>query len=397
MTTFLEAVNDAYHFLPTGPRLGNVTEALHGMSFLQQQKMPAMTSGIDESGKLDKLFQDQDSEDPEKDIDSRLRFKNYWGVAACLAYGLASGLVPATSRYVQDRGYTAYQMNFFNDLLLLSAILCVAAYHRTNLLTTNYKQVFRLTFNGVGRFLGILCQVSAYRYAPPANAETVINPSSIVFVAILSCIFIKEIPTRPTMFGSLWCIAGVALLGYSGISNKGPSTVDSDNVNVALGIVLAIIAGLIFAMLTVNIKILLDSTPKTMVMTYTYSIATVSAGVATLFTSQTWYLESTTAAVLFANCVSRCAGICFLYAGLKLVEVNAAYALFQTNAFSAYALQWILLGFAPTTFDGFGLTCILIGTFSVVVWEAVVRKKKEKHGKFMKQLDFDVTPPNNNT
>ncbi|CAH1232986.1 RTL1 [Branchiostoma lanceolatum] len=155
--------------------------------------MPAMTSGIDESGKLDKLFQDQDSEDPKKDIDGRIWFKNYWGVAACLAYGLASGLVPATSRYVQDRGYTAYQMNFFNDLLLLSAILCVAAYHRTNLLTTNYKQVFRLTFNGVGRFLGILCQVSAYRCAPPANAETVINPSSIVFVAILSCIFIKEL------------------------------------------------------------------------------------------------------------------------------------------------------------------------------------------------------------
>ncbi|XP_078611538.1 uncharacterized protein LOC144881982 [Branchiostoma floridae x Branchiostoma japonicum] len=347
----------------------------------------------DDDKELDGLFRDKTSEDTKKDIDLRIWFKNHWGVAACLASGLFLGLVPATSRFVQDRGYTAYQLNLFNDLLIISAVLCVAIYHRTNLLPTNRGQVFRLILNGVGRFFGILCQISAYRYAPPANAETVINPGSIVFVVLLSCIFIKEMPTRMTMFGSVWCIAGVSLLGYSGITNKGPSTVDTDDT--VLGMVLAVVAALIFAMLMINIKMVMKSTSKTMILTYTYGIASVLSGLATIFTSETWHLEPTAAAVLFANCASRGTGIVLLYVGLKLVEINAATAMFQVNAFSAYGLQWAMLGFVPTIFDGFGLTCILIGTFSVGIWEALVRRKKDKHVRFMKRLDFNVTPPNN--
>ncbi|XP_078585212.1 solute carrier family 35 member G2-like [Branchiostoma floridae x Branchiostoma japonicum] len=349
-----------------------------------------MTTGGD-NDELDELFQDRNSENTEKDTNCCLWLKNHSGVAACLASGLFIGIVPATSRYIQDSGYTAFQINFFNDLLLFIAVLCVVAYQRKSLLPTNCGQVFRLVFQGVGRFVGTLCQIQAYRYAPPATAETIINPSTIVFVVILSCIFIKEMPTCATIFGSLWCMAGIVLLGYSSITNKDTSTQDTDDV--VLGTVLAIAAGLLFAMLSVNIKILLESTSKTMVLTYAYSTATVLSGVATIFTTKTWYLEPTTAGLLFANCVSRCTSIVLMYVGLKHVEVNAAMALFQVDAFSAFGLQWAILGIAPTMFDGFGLACILIGTISIAIWEGLVLWIEDKHSKLIKQLEFNATLP----
>ncbi|XP_078590225.1 uncharacterized protein LOC144870259 [Branchiostoma floridae x Branchiostoma japonicum] len=345
----------------------------------------------EDTKKLDGRLQDGDSED--KDTGCCPWFKNHLGVAACLGHGLIYGVVPATSRYVQDRGYTAFQLNLFNDLLIVIAVLCVAAYHRPNLVPTSREQAFRLVCQGVGRFVGILCQFSAYRYAPPATAETVISPSTIILVAILSCIFIKEMPTRATIFGSLWCLAGIALLGYSGITNEGPSTGDTHNVGLGMG--LAFSTALLFSMLYVNDKILLESTSKTMILTYTYSIATVLSGLFTIFTSQTWYLEPTSAAVLFANCASRGTAVVLMYVGLKLVEINAAMALAQADAFSSFGLQWALLGLPPTIFDGLGVTCILIGMISICVWEALVQRKKDKHGKLMKQLDFNVPPPDN--
>ncbi|XP_078696603.1 uncharacterized protein LOC144924851 [Branchiostoma floridae x Branchiostoma belcheri] len=350
-------------------------------------------AGRSDDGELETLFQNGDPEDRRKDLNWRLWIKNYLGVTACLASGIFTGLVPATFRYVQDRGYTAFQLNFFSDLLLISVVLCVAVYNKTNLIPTSYNQALCLVFEGVGRFFALLCLFSAYRYLPPANADTVINPGKIVFVAILSCLCLQEIPTPVTMFGSLWCIAGVALIGYSGMTKEVPATtVDSENV--ALGMTLAIVAGLITSMLTVNIKGLLSSgTTRTMILTYAYSISTVLAGAATTFTSKTWILEPTAAAVLCAGLLGQFGGTVLLYVGLKLVEVNAATALRQVDVFSAFGLQWALLGFAPTIFDGFGLTCIFIGTFSIVIWEARVSRKKEKHVRFMEELEFIPTHP----
>ncbi|XP_019619572.1 PREDICTED: solute carrier family 35 member G2-like [Branchiostoma belcheri] len=352
----------------------------------------------EDSEKLEELFQDQNSdEDPEKDFDWCLWFKKQWGVAACLASGLFKGVVPAAFRYVEDRGYTEYQLNFFNDLLLASAGLCVAGCTETSLIPTTYKQARSLMFQGVGRFFAILCQFSAYRYLPPANAEIVMGPSGIVFTAILSLIFLQEIPTHATIFGSLWCIAGVVLIGYSGMINEVPSTT-IDSHNVGLGMALAIVTALLFAMLSVDVKGLLASgTSTTMVLSYAYSIPTILAGVTAIFTSKTWLLEPTSAAVLCAGLLGKFGGTVLLYAGMKLVEVNAATALQQVNAFSGFWLQWAIIGFAPTIFDGFGLTCIFIGTVSIVIWEAIVRRKKDEYTKFLNQLDFNVTPPNNDS
>ncbi|XP_078674718.1 solute carrier family 35 member G2-like [Branchiostoma floridae x Branchiostoma belcheri] len=353
------------------------------------------SSDSDDSRKVDNLVEDQDqtSEDTElimKDFGGRLWRKNHLGVAACLASGIFAGLVPATLRYVEDRGYTAYQLNFFSDLLLVSVVLCVAACHKTSLIPTSYSQFFRLVFQGVGRFLGILCQFAAYRYAPPAKADAVMDPTTIVFVAALSYLFLQEIPTSATMFGGLWCIAGVALVGYSGVTNRVPSAADSDDdVSVGTAVMLVIIAALLAAMLRVNIKGLLESgTTRTVILSYTYGIDIVLSGVLAICTSQTWFLEPAAAAVLFAGCVSRCSGVALMYAGLKLVEVNAATALLQINAFPAFGLQWAILGFAPAILDGFGLTFIFIGMFFVVIWETLVRHKKKYHGK-PRKLELD--------
>ncbi|XP_078679881.1 solute carrier family 35 member G2-like [Branchiostoma floridae x Branchiostoma belcheri] len=370
------------------------------MSSKGSAKRPAMTPGSDgeDPEKLGRLFQDLNSdEDPEKGFNWCLWFKKQWGVAACLAYGLFKGVVPAAFRYVQDRGYTAYQLNFFTDLLLASAGLCAAVYNKTSIIPTDCKQALRLVFQGVGLFFAILCQFSAYRYLPPANAEIVMGPSQIVFTAILSLIFLQEIPTHATIFGSLWCIAGVVLIGYSGMINEVPSTtVDSDNVG--LGMALSLVTALLLAILSVDVKGLLASgASTTMSLTYAYSIPTILAGATTIFTSKTWLLEPTAAAVLCAGLLGKFGGTVLLYVGLKLVEVNAVTALGQVNAFPAFGLQWAIIGFAPTIFDGFGLSCIFIGTCSIVIWEAIVRRKKDEHTKFLKQLDFNVTPPNNDS
>ncbi|KAI8505032.1 hypothetical protein Bbelb_171410 [Branchiostoma belcheri] len=273
-----------------------------------------MTPGGDgeDSEKLENIFQHRNSdEDPEKGFDCCLWFKKQWGVTACLLSGLFKGVVPAAFRYVEDRGYTEYQLHFFNDLLLASAGLCAAVYNKTSLIPTDCKQFLRLVFQGVGRFFAILCQFSAYRYLPPANAEIVMGPSGIVFTAILSLIFLQEIPTHATIFGSLWCIAGVVLIGYSGMINEVPyTTVDSDNVGL----------------------------------------------------------------------LGKFGGTVLLYAGLKLVEVNAATALQQVNAFSGFGLQWAI-----------------IGTVSIVIWEALVRRKKEKHVRIMEQFKFTLTHPDNDS
>ncbi|XP_078679884.1 solute carrier family 35 member G2-like isoform X1 [Branchiostoma floridae x Branchiostoma belcheri] len=359
-----------------------------------------MTPGGDgeDSEKLENIFQHRNSdEDPEKGFDCCLWFKKQWGVTACLLSGLFKGVVPAAFRYVEDRGYTEYQLHFFNDLLLASAGLCAAVYNKTSLIPTDCKQFLRLVFQGVGRFFAILCQFSAYRYLPPANAEIVMGPSGIVFTAILSLIFLQEIPTHATIFGSLWCIAGVVLIGYSGMINEIPSTtVDSDNVG--LGMTLSLVTALLFAMLSVDVKGLLASgTTTTMVLSYAYSIPTVLAGLTSIFTSKTWLLEPTSAAVLCAGLLGKFGGTVLLYAGLKLVEVNAATALGQVNAFSGFGLQWAIIGFVPTMFDGFGLTCIFIGTVSIVIWEALVRRKKDKHVRIMEQFKFTLTHTDNDS
>ncbi|CAH1237917.1 SLC35G2 [Branchiostoma lanceolatum] len=308
-----------------------------------------------------------------------------WGVAACLASGLFIGFVPATSRYVQDRGYTPYQMFLFNDSLILLAVLFVGVFNKTNLWPTSLKQAFWLICQGICRYVSITCQFISYRKIPPANAETIWSACMPVFVFTLSCVFLHEIPTCVTNLGSLWCTAGVVLLGYSDFVNRWPST---DAADAGIGVALAVTAALTYAMLSVNAKSLLGYTSRTMVMTYTYGITTVTAGITAGLTSTVWRLEPETAGVLAVSCISYALGVLFFYLGLKLVEVNAVTALVQLNAFSAYGLQWAMLGFAPTVLDGLGLACVLVGTSSVAMWEALARWKDERHVVFMKRLNF---------
>ncbi|XP_078618166.1 solute carrier family 35 member G2-like [Branchiostoma floridae x Branchiostoma japonicum] len=326
------------------------------------------------------------SEDKIKGTTWRSCFKNQLGVAACLAGGLFAGLVPATSRYVQDRGYTAIQLHLFNDVLILLVPLCIVAYQKTNLRLKDYKQALHLMFQGLGRFVNILCHIYAYQFVPPANAETVHNASAPVFCVIFSCTFLQEDPSCATIVGSLWCIAGVVLLGYGSFVNKGSST-DWD---VGLGMGLAIFSAIFHGAMNVHAKGLAENTSRTMMMVYTYVISTVCAGIALCFTSVTWHLELFTAAMLSLSCVSTAFRVLFFYLALKLVEVNAISALYQVNVFPAYGLQWLMLGFVPTVLEGFGLGCVLIGTSCVAIWEASARWKANRHRTFMKELNFTL-------
>ncbi|XP_066283446.1 solute carrier family 35 member G2-like [Branchiostoma lanceolatum] len=308
--------------------------------------------------------------------------QNLSGVLACLASGLFKGPVPATSRYVENRGYTPYQILFMDDLLILLVALCIAVYNRTDMFPNDWKQGFRLLFQGLTRFTSVLCLFTSYRLVPPANVEAVWSASMPVCVVALSFIFLQEIPTRVTMFGILWCVAGVVLLGYGNLVNKW----STDTTEVAQGMLLAVAGALIHSMLDVGAKNLLECTPRVKVVTYTYVISTVCAGFGACINSSTWHLEPETATVLTMSCVSH--GTCMLlfYIGLRLVEVNAVTALTQLSAFSAYGVQWAMLGFPPTLLDGLGLTSVLIGTSSVAIWEARARWKEEKHKELMKGL-----------
>ncbi|XP_035689144.1 solute carrier family 35 member G2-like [Branchiostoma floridae] len=336
---------------------------------------------------------ERNPEDQEKDSDKRLWIKKMSGVAACLAHGFFIGPVPVLSRYVEDRGYTPYQILFLFDLLISLVALGITVYQRTNMLPNDWKQGAKLLFQGLTQFTSILCLYTSYRLIPPANAEVVWNAGMPVFVVALSCVFLEEIPTRVTVLGSMWCIAGVALLGYGSFVNMKSS---ADTADITFGIVLTITGAFIHSMQNVGAKGLLESTPRAKVVTYTYGISTVIAGIGAFITSSTWHLEPVPAAVLVLSCVSHALFVLFLYIALKLVEVNAVTALFQLSAFSAYSVQWAMLGFAPTVLDGLGLTCVLIGTFSIVIWEAFARWKEQKHMTLMRQLDFNAMQRNDN-
>ncbi|CAH1239218.1 Hypp5761 [Branchiostoma lanceolatum] len=121
----------------------------------------------------------------------------------------------------------------------------------------------------------MLCLFTAHQFIPPANSEVVWNASKPVFVATLSCFIFQETPTRVTVFGSTWCVAGVVLLGYGSFVNTGPS---ADTADVTLGMVLTVTGALIHAMMNVGAKVLLKSTSRAKVVTYTYVISAVSAG-----------------------------------------------------------------------------------------------------------------------
>ncbi|KAI8498464.1 hypothetical protein Bbelb_236660 [Branchiostoma belcheri] len=289
---------------------------------------------------MEKLFQDQNPEHQKKGTNRwQLWFKKLSGVVACLASGLFKGPVPATSRYVENRGYTPYQILFFDDLLIFLVALCITVYQRPNMLPNNWKHGVRLLFQGLARFTSILCLFTSYQFVPPANAEAVWSASMPVFVIALSCIFLRESPTRVTMFGIPWCVTGVALLGYGNFVHEWSST---DTANIARGMVLAITGALIHSLLDVGAKGLLESTPREKLVTYTYAISTVFAGVGAFITGSTWHLEPQTARVLAFSCFSHGTCMFFFYLGLKLVEVNAVTALMQLSAFSAYGLQDIL-------------------------------------------------------
>eukprot|EP00058_Branchiostoma_floridae_P022472 XP_002607962.1 hypothetical protein BRAFLDRAFT_74911 [Branchiostoma floridae] len=242
-----------------------------------------------------------------------------------------------------------------------------------------------------GAILSVLCLFMAYQFIPPATAEAVWNASMPVFVVTLSCIFLQQIPTRVTIIGSTCCVGGVVLLSYGSFVNM---TSSSKTTDVTLGQILAVTGALIHSMLDVGAKSILEITPRTMSVMYTYAISSLSAGIGAFVTSTTWHLEPVTVTVLVLSCCSHGLGILFFYLGLKLVEVNAVTALIQLSAFSAYGLQWAMLGFAPTVLDGLGLTCVLLGAFSIVIWEAIGSWKEQKRSALIEQLGFNVTKPN---
>ncbi|XP_078611138.1 uncharacterized protein LOC144881742 isoform X3 [Branchiostoma floridae x Branchiostoma japonicum] len=101
--------------------------------------------------------------------------KKQVGVAACLMSAFIAGAIPSTSRYVQDRGYTPYQIIFFNDLLISLAALGVIIYHRTGIHVSSYKRRAQLFFQGVFRFVGQVFLVMSFLYVHPALAENVTN------------------------------------------------------------------------------------------------------------------------------------------------------------------------------------------------------------------------------
>ncbi|XP_035695693.1 uncharacterized protein LOC118429315 [Branchiostoma floridae] len=259
------------------------------------------------------------------------------------------------------------------------------------MLPKGWKHGANLIFLGCTRFTSLLCLFMSYQYIPPANAEAVWNASMPVFVVTLSCIFLQQIPTRVTVLGSMWCVAGVVLLGYGSFVNM---TSSANTADVTLGQILAVTGALIHSIGDVGAKYLLESTPREKVVTYVYAFSSVYAGIGVFVTSTTWHLEPVTATVLVLSCCSHGMSVLFFYLGLKSVEVNAVTAMIQLSAFSAYGLQWAMLGFAPTVLDGLGLTCVLIGAFSIVIWEARGSWKEQKHLAFMEQLDFNVAELN---
>ncbi|XP_066302619.1 uncharacterized protein [Branchiostoma lanceolatum] len=351
-----------------------------------------MKSGeADSSEGTIKLFQDANSEDQKKGRDWRLWIKGLSGVAACVLCGLFHGPVPALSRYVQDRGYTPLQIIVLVEVLIFLGALCIALYQRTDMLPKNWKDGAHLLFQGLTRFTSMLCLFTAHQFIPPANSEVVWNACKPVFVATLSCIIFQETPTRVTVFGSTWCVAGVVLLGYGSFVNTGSST---DTADVTFGMVLTVTGALIHAMMNVGAKVLLKSTSRAKVVTYTYVISAVSAGVGAGVTRSTWYINPETATILALILGCYIMVVLFFYIGLKLVEVNQLTALYQFSAFSAYGVQQAMLGFAPTILEYLGLTCVLIGTFSIMILEVLARWKEEKHGALVEQLHFNVTPSN---
>ncbi|XP_035691920.1 uncharacterized protein LOC118426541 [Branchiostoma floridae] len=348
-----------------------------------------MSSDTDNRKEMSKHLRNGNPED--QGVNWRLWAKNLSGVAACLASSFFKGPVPATSRYVIDRGYTPYQMLFLDDLLIFLVALSITVYQRIDMLPKGWRHGVHLIFLGCARFTSVICLFTAFQFIPPATAEAVWNASMPVFVVTLSCIFLQQIPTRVTILGSMWCVAGVVLLGYGSFVNM---TSSADTTDVTLGQILAVTGALIHSMLDVGAKNILETTPRAKAVMYTYALSTLSAGIGAFVTSSTWQLEPVTATVLVLSCCSHGVGMMFFYIGLKLVEVNAVTALIQLSAFPAYGVQWAMLGFAPTVLDGVGLSCVLIGAFSIVIWEALVSWKEQNHLAFIGQLDFNVTKPN---
>ncbi|XP_035688617.1 uncharacterized protein LOC118424187 [Branchiostoma floridae] len=233
-----------------------------------------MSSDTDNSKEMSKHLRNGNSED--QGGNWRLWAKNLSGVAACLASSFFKGPVPATSRYVIDRGYTPYQMLFLDDLLIFLVALSITVYQRIDMLPKGWKHGVHLIFLGCARFTSVICLFTAFQFIPPATAEAVWNASMPVFVVTLSCIFLQQIPTRVTILGSMWCVAGVVLLGYGSFVNM---TSSADTTDVTLGQILAVTGALIHSMLDVGAKNILETTPRAKAVMYTYAISTLSAGI----------------------------------------------------------------------------------------------------------------------
>ncbi|XP_078611137.1 uncharacterized protein LOC144881742 isoform X2 [Branchiostoma floridae x Branchiostoma japonicum] len=156
---------------------------------------------------LQKLFHSSDDRKAGRQNDdaasTSLCNKKQVGVAACLMSAIIAGTIPSTSRYVQDRSYTPYQIIFFNDLLISLVALGVIIYYRTDIRVSSYKRQAQLIFQGVFRFVNQLLLVTSYLYVPPANAETVNNASIPVFVVIVAGIFLHEVSMFTSILGHL--------------------------------------------------------------------------------------------------------------------------------------------------------------------------------------------------
>ncbi|XP_078610978.1 solute carrier family 35 member G2-like [Branchiostoma floridae x Branchiostoma japonicum] len=311
------------------------------------------------------------------------------GVAACLLAAIIAGTIPSTSRYVQDRGYTPYQIIFFNDLLISLVALGVIIYYRTDIRVSSYKRQAQLIFQGVFRFVGQLFLMLAYLYVPPANAENVSNASIPVFSVIVAGIFLHEIPSLVVIFGSICNIIGVILLGYGSLYEELSHT-EPHTERAFVGFGLAVASAVISACLNTSIRSLLQNAivPKSLLLACAHGVCSVLAGVLACIFSSTWQLDAISSGVLIVNVTTHGIFIALLYAGLEFVEVNAQSALRQVPALSAYVLQWVLLGFKPTIYEVIGLACIVAGTSAVVVVGLVERWEQKKRVTFADEMSF---------
>ncbi|XP_035694949.1 solute carrier family 35 member G2-like isoform X2 [Branchiostoma floridae] len=303
---------------------------------------------------------------------------------------IIAGTIPSTSRYVQDRGYTPYQIIFFNDLLITLAALGVIIYYRTDIRVSSYKRRAQLFFHGVFRFVGQVFLVMSFLYVPPALAENVTNASIPVFAVIVAGMFLREVPSPVVIFGSICNIIGVILFGYGSFYEELSHT-EPHTERAALGFGLAVASAAISACINTNTRSLLQNAivPKRLLCVCAHGICSVLAGVLASIFSSTWQLDAISSGALIVNVTTHGIFIALLYAGLEFVEVNTQSALRQVTALSAYVLQWAILGLKPTIYEDIGVVCIVAGTLAVVVVGLVGRWKDRNRVSFVAKMGFN--------